>query len=407
MNLVGFLFLAGWAIFFLVPGGYGITAWLLLAVGAHTLVRRARGRDPERINWGHLLPFLVWGVVTLGIMLFHSERPNTIEQTLPYLLAPVLYAGLQQARFSLHQFCVASAIAAIGSGVLAMGILLTATGPNRVVGLMSNHIAYGNLSALFGLISLFGMATSRVSTPDAADGKTVLASRLAPTICFLGGVMGISASLASGTKGGWISVVSIGGFLAVQLLRNHGRKAFVPLVSFLGLLAIWILVVPNNVFVGRIDHAVGSIASAVSGGTAPTDGSIGARWAMITQGYDVYINSSSWLLGVDRTSLLHEVSERISPLVLGVPYADIPNLHNEVMDTLATRGVIGLLAYFALYGGIAWLAFRPGSPDGRRSLLLMVLVAYLEFGLSNVQFEVGSLRLAFVILMLALLSRAR
>jgi O-antigen ligase len=128
---------------------------------------------------------------------------------------------------------------------------------------------------------------------------------------------------------------------------------------------------------------------------------------MITQGYDVYINSSSWLLGVDRTNLLHEVSERISPLVLGAPYVDIPNLHNEVMDTLATRGVIGLLAYFALYGGIAWLAFRPGSPDGRRSLLLMVLVAYLEFGLSNVQFEVGSLRLAFVILMLALLSRAR
>jgi len=298
-------------------------------------------------------------------------------------------------------------LAAIGSGLLAMGILVNAPGPDRVVGLMSNHIAYGNLSALFALLALLALVVPHTDSRANPFGETVLASRLFPTICFMGGVMGIAASFASGTKGGWISVVSVGVFLAYQAVKTHRQRGLLGVFVFLGVLALWVVAVPNNVLIPRLEHAAEALAVTTSGGGAPTDGSIGARWAMITYGFDVYVSSGAWLLGVEREVLLHRVSELISPLVFGGVYQDIPNLHNEVMDTLATRGVVGLLAYVFLYAGIAWVAFRPEFAGGRRQAILLVLLAFIEFGLSNVQFEVGSLRLAFVILMLTLLTRLR
>ena len=414
MNPTGFLFLTGWALFFVVPRGYGLTAWLVLLVGTWAFFRHT-GIDStqppkaalSQINWVHLAPFLAWGSVSLGVMLFHGEKPNTLEQTLPYLLSPLLYVGLKRAHFSLQHFFIASALAAIGSGLLAMGILLSSTEPDRVVGLMSNHIAYGNLSALFGLLAVFGLLTPKIV--DVADhpGDTIPASRLFPAICFLGGLMGIAASFASGTKGGWISVVSIGLLLVFQIIRRHGRFGLIWTAAFFGLLLLWTFAFPNNVMVHRLDQAFEALSAAVSVGSPPTDGSIGARWAMITHGFDVYAASGSWLLGVERDALLFEVSERISPLVFGGVVQQIPNLHNEVMDTLATRGLVGLVAYIVLYGGVAWVACRPDFSGHQRQVILLMLIAFLEFGLSNVQFEVGSMRLAFVILMMTLLTRTR
>lgn len=414
MNPVGLLFLTGWALFFVVPGGYGLTAWLMLMVGSWALLRRLRLNSTQTceavlspINWVHLAPFLAWGGVSLGVMLFHGERPNTLEQTLPYLLSPLLYAGLKRAHFSLQHFFIASALAAIGSGLLAMGILLSSAEPDRVVGLMSNHIAYGNLSALFGLLALLGLLAPGIGDGPDIAGDTVLASRLFPAICFVGGVMGIAASFASGTKGGWISVVSIGLFLVIQAIRTHGRSGLMGTAVFLGLLLLFVLAFPNNVLVDRLDQALEALVIAFSGGVDPTDPSIGGRWAMITHGLDVYAASGSWLLGVERDVLLGEVSERISPLIFGATLQQIPNLHNEVMDTLATRGLVGLAAYVALYAGVAWIACRLEFSHHQRQAILLMLIAFLEFGLSNVQFEVGSMRVAFVILMLTLLTRAR
>lgn len=414
MNPVGFLFLTGWALFFLVPGGYGLTAWLVLMVGTWAFLRRLRVSSTQpskaalsQINWVHLAPFLAWGGVSLGVMLFHGERPNTLEQTLPYLLSPFLYAGLQRAQFSLQHFFITSALAAIGSGLLAMEILLNSSGPDRVVGLMRNHIAYGNLSALFGLLALLGLLTPRIVDGPDTPGDTVLASRLFPAICFVGGVMGIAASFASGTKGGWISVVSIGLFLFIQAIRTHGRFGLMGSAAFLGLLLLFVFAFPNNVLVDRLDQAVEALGVTLSGGGAPTDASIGGRWAMITHGFDVYVASGSWLLGVERDILLGEVSERISPIIFGGTLQQIPNLHNELMDTLATRGLVGMLAYIALHAGLAWVAFRPEFSRHQRQVILLMLIVFLEFGLSNVQFEVGSMRLAFVILMVTLLTRTR
>lgn len=414
MNPTGFLFLTGWALFFVVPRGYGLTAWLVLLVGTWAFFRHigiGSTQPPKaawsQINWVHLAPFLAWGSVSLGVMLFHGERPNTLEQTLPYLLSPLLYVGLKRAHFSLQHFFIASALAAIGSGLLAMGILLSSTGSERVVGLMSNHIAYGNLSALFGLLAVFGLLAPRIFSEADNPGDTVLASRLFPAICFVGGMMGIAASFASGTKGGWISIVSIGLFLVIQALRSHGRSGLIWTTAFFGLLLLWTFAFPNNVSIDRLDHAFEALSAAISVGGPPTDGSIGARWAMITHGFEVYAASGSWLLGVERDVLLGEVSERISPLVFGGTVQQIPNLHNEVMDTLATRGLVGMLAYIALYAGLAWVAFRPEFLRRQRQVILLMLIAFLEFGLSNVQFEVGSMRLAFVILMFTLLTRTR
>ena len=80
--------------------------------------------------------------------------------------------------------------------------------------------------------------------------------------------------------------------------------------------------------------------------------------------------------------------------------------HNEVLDALATRGLVGLVALLLLFGMPGWLfAERLGSPDPARSGAalagLMVVVGFFMFGISETML-VHSITLGWYVIMTAL-----
>ena len=86
--------------------------------------------------------------------------------------------------------------------------------------------------------------------------------------------------------------------------------------------------------------------------------------------------------------------------------ADYDHPHNEFMDALATRGVVGLLALLALLGVPGWLFARGlGSPDpvrlGASLAGLLVSVGFAMFGLSETML-VHSITLGWYAIMTAL-----
>lgn len=123
----------------------------------------------------------------------------------------------------------------------------------------------------------------------------------------------------------------------------------------------------------------------------------GVAWDMFKTAPVAGIGTAAYM---DRAHMMVEAGE--APPVTAL--YDHP--HNEFLDALATRGVVGLLALLALLGVPGWLFARGlGSPDpvrlGASLAGLLVSVAFAMFGLSETML-VHSIALGWYAIMTAL-----
>lgn len=364
----GSVFLMG-ALVLIVPSGYSIGAVLLLLASA-ALVGRSSYSLSAQDRW-IILALVTYGVV-VGVLAVIDHGSKGFDKPLRFLLAvPVLLLIL---RTPPRQAWLWSGLAfgAIGAGSLAIW-QRRIEGQERVDGFLQ-VIQFGNLSMLLGVLCLAGLGWAVVQRHRS----------MWVILLLVGALFGMLGSLLSGSRGGWIGLPVIG----FVLYRGYGRQLSISF-KLAALAAILILVtavyaVPQTGVQNRVQAAVYDVSLYVSGGERDT--SLGLRFEM-WRGAAQLIKERP-LLGWGDTGYSNGQYELAEQGVISFAAAEFDHAHNEFIDALAKRGIVGLAVLLMLYM-VPIKMFASGllHPDLRiRALAVagtILPVAYIDFGLSQ------------------------
>ncbi|MGO2009437.1 O-antigen ligase family protein [Vreelandella alkaliphila] len=358
------------ALALIVPSGYSIGPLLLLLVSISLLFLQSPYSLTSKDRW-IILTLVVYGVVVGGLSIIDLGAKG-FDRPLRFLLAfPVLLLIL---RFPPRQTWLWSGLSlgAIGAGSWGLWQRF-GNGIERVGGYL-HPIQFGNLSMLMGVLCLAGL------------GWAVLQRRRAiwVVLLLLGALLGMLGSLMSGSRGGWVGLPVIG----YVLYRGFGRQLPLALkVSVAGLvvtLATLVFVLPQTGVQQRVNSAISDISLYVSGEESNT--SLGLRFEMWRGASQLIIQRP--LLGWGESGYEAEMinlgqQQTISPVA-----AQFGHAHNEFIDALAKRGVVGLAALVMLYM-VPLKMFASGVVHENLQIRALALagtllpVAFIDFGLSQ------------------------
>lgn len=232
-------------------------------------------------------------------------------------------------------------------------------------------IMFGDISMAMGLMSLAGL-------------QLFAGTRLAP-LPYVAFLAGLTASILSGSRGGWLALV-----LSFIPLYSYGRRAIgrrILLVAATGLsLLVAACFIPQLKVGARIAEAVADVRQYQSGDPQT---SAGLRLEMWKGAWKMFAEHP--LAGVGRSNFNPGLRDLIVRKELHPAVADFYHAHNEMLHALATEGIIGGIALFGLYAApfaffIRGLRRRDETQPYALAGLLLVL-SFIDFGLTQVLFS--------------------
>ncbi|WP_148255158.1 O-antigen ligase family protein [Aidingimonas lacisalsi] len=263
---------------------------------------------------------------------------------------------------------------ASGAGVVA--VIERLLGAERAGGHI-NAIPFGNLSLLLAAMSV-------VLALMTLENGRYRSSRWHLVAAVLATVWALVAMVLSGTRGAWVAVPVMGLVIVLAYRRSLFRLINPWLVAgVLVVCCIVVLVAPVGVMPRLLELAqeVGAYHR-----TGEADTSYGARVEMWRTAWLLF-QSSPWLgwgegdLIAGRDMLIAGAS--VSP---AIHYYD--QLHSDILDTLARRGIVGGLGLAMVYGVPAWLFIRyrrHACPEVKALMVsgILLVIAFLIFGMSQ------------------------
>ena len=265
---------------------------------------------------------------------------------------------------------------ALGAGSIALyeRIVLGAERASNGI----NAIPFGNLSLLLGSLSLLAVLWCLRRLNPRHVGLLLLAMRAA--------VRGLFGSWLSGARGGWVALPF------VLLLVYRAARDLLPLrylrLGAGGLLLLMLvpILLPQSGVGERVAQVAEDAQRYWQDGHAGS--SLGMRLELWRAG--VILVSEKPLLGFGE----HHMEEALTALAEdGRVYERVVihmQLHNEVIDTAARRGLLGAISLLLLYGVPFWLFWKKLRRAGHEPSLqvlaaagMMVPVAFFDFGLTQ------------------------
>lgn len=368
-------FLAGLAI---LPLGYAVFAALIVVLALPgALLPRGGARLCPDDRW-LLLALLLFGL-HLVLDAWRSGVPvgHQTASTLPWwpLAAALVLVGWRRfppAGVALWWGAAFGALAACGI-VLVRWLAL---GVDRVHVPGINAIPFGNLSLVLGVLSL--LWALRRSQMPLLFGAAALA--------------GLVASLLSGTRGGWVTLPVV----ALVLLLCQGEEirrlwSARPLRTRLLAVAGLVLVAAFAVWqaLPRAVALVEDLRGYLHQGVTRT--SVGLRLDMWHAAWTLFLQKP--LLGWGEGAMMPELRRLIAAGELNeqARYFGF-QLHSDVLDTLARRGLLGLITLLLMYA-VPLAGFvrrlRCADVDVRTFALAgtLVVLMFAGFGLTQSQFR--------------------
>lgn len=240
-----------------------------------------------------------------------------------------------------------------------------------------NAIPFGNVALLLGALSLAGL----VSLSSTRNGLRLLLG--------LAVVGGLLASVLSGTRGGWVvfPVLVLILLLALKVTRSRWvrfRGGLAGLVIVLVAVLLAMSLMPGAPVKGRLTQGMTNLQE-YAGGDAGS--SLGVRLEMWRAGWQLIQTKPGLGWGEGRLEAQRDLWVEEGRFHPGISRYD--QLHSDLVDTFARRGVPGLLSLMALYGVPLWLFgrhWRRGSDEDSRALALcgvLIVVGFVGFGLSQ------------------------
>ena len=161
-------------------------------------------------------------------------------------------------------------------------------------------------------------------------------------LAVIAGLFGVLASVLSLARGGWVGVPLIVVFI-LYIYRNMISKKLLSAVV-LGILVGGISLSSNEQFVGRILNVKNNLSHYSQNSK---DGSIGARLDMWKMGVDAFIEHpiSGWSL-----KALDKYKKSLADKgVVSREFTVYSHLHNQFIDELAKKGILGGVAILGIF----------------------------------------------------------
>jgi O-antigen ligase len=246
------------------------------------------------------------------------------------------------------------------------------TGTPRAGGYVANPIHYADVALLVGTITLYAI----VLRQDRWRWVTLL------TLVF-----GLVAVMLSGSRGAIIAapIMLMVGYLAAGALNVFPRK----LVGWSTVAAIVLGVVGVAVLgerIGGFQRILVDVENMMANGIPP--GSLNyERVQMIIGGWGAFLERPIFGHGPLN---FQGAAERFGD----IPYAPVPHLHNDIIDFLASGGVVGLVAFVLLMlapMAEAWRVRATAQGPALLAYALMMMSGFIVMGLTNAMFGILTL----------------
>ncbi|WP_346796983.1 O-antigen ligase family protein [Halomonas sp. Bachu 37] len=364
------VFLLG-AIALIVPSGYSVGAALLL-LGSFLLPFTRPGVSFNRQDLlviGVLSAYALTGLLEAWL---DGQGSRGADKPLRFLFAiPVLALIL----------AYPPRLAWMWAGLATGGIVVGSWGAwqKLVMGIERAEgytyvIQFGNISLLTGVLCLAGMGWATMQ-----KRRSLWIMMLA-----LGAVGGVLGSLFSGSRGGWIGLPVV----LLVLYRAYGRELSYPLklsalaaVLMAGLL---VYAIPQMGVQQRVHQAFSDVELYVSGENRFS--SVGARFEMWRGAAQLIVEKP--VFGWGDNGYQRGMQALADNGVIHPEVTQFGHAHNEFINTMAKRGVVGLIALIALYLVPMRLFMRQLHAPHMvlRSVAVagtLLPVTYIDFGLSQ------------------------
>lgn len=223
----------------------------------------------------------------------------------------------------------------------------------------------------------------------------------------MGVAAGLVAMILSMVRGSWVAVPLLG-LLYLWFLFKSGRKRLAGLTFVVGLF-LFAGISQTSVFQQRLDHALSSVELYMSGDTRST--SISARFDMYKVAIQLIKERPIWGHGLSSYSPKATEIRNSSPGMsweVGV----WKNPHNEILQVLVEKGVIGLITLILLFAvpwGVFWRAIKSRNSDIQYYGLcgLCLLVVFMVTGQTMALFEHDEYNHFFIVLVLLFVSQIK
>ncbi|MCC7701868.1 O-antigen ligase family protein [Janthinobacterium sp. GW460P] len=379
-----------------VTSGYSLGALVLLLASSWLLWKRPR-LNLQRQDYLLLGTLLLYFCVFTANMLYHADPARELDIPLRALLAAPVMLLLIAYPPRAAAWWGGLAVGAIGGAALASWQLLMLDMP-RPQAATSNAIHYGNVSILLGMLCLCGLGWARASSYRLVWISLLLA----------GGVAGILGSIISGSRGGWLALPVCGCVFSFYYSKGRSTYYLGALMSALVAVSISAYMLPDSPVPQRVKAAVEDIKEFKDNDNATT--SIGQRMEMWRTAWALS-DEHIWL-GMGRSGYLAAKQKLAEGGKMDASIKDYTNAHNDYLDALVKRGIVGVLALLALFLvplALFVRALRHGSGSARPFALAGVVLCtcYMIFGLttSSLTLNIGIIMLVFPMVILWALLR--
>ena len=355
----------------------------LILLGVIALFVNTDPRPLTKLEKLMILTWLLYPLVTaLDFWLRTGWNWSQFQEPSRFLLALPVFFMVR--RFGLSKWAMKWGVfvGAVAAGLWAF-YQKQELGIERAFGGTSSNVhVFGDISLLLGFMSvaLFQPDWSK----DWRWGCLVLVSLS----------LGVFGSLASGTKGGWISA-PIFCWVMVDLIRHptYAKRLMVLGITAASAILIWKFSPFIQARVGNIPLA---IATYFETGQV-TDGSASIRLALWHTATLIFTNNPFFGTGIDtfHTAKLPYLDANLVPSVIG-SY----DPHSQFFNALYELGIFGPITIFAIYG-VFILYCRQFLLQNKAFSTAGILLAlgFIDFGLVEVIWNINNAGVFFTIMM--------
>ncbi|UCZ56940.1 O-antigen ligase family protein [Desulfurispirillum indicum] len=374
----------------LVPYGYGLP--LLLALASIVTIRKWMVQDQfySRDDIILFAAFMLFFVVHLFFDFFHDAHT---DRTIRYLLAGMVMLFLIRYPFNIRYLWAGVALGGIVAGGWAF-VDVFYLGAARASG-HTNAIHFGN-----GALVIAYTCAAGIIWVSGQQNK-----RWWYFLLGAGAVMGLLASLLSGSRGGWITLP-----LAILAFFRFYSGAFslrqIIVIPFLAaaLFAFTYSYEPAGVK-SRIDSAVSDVREYFRNDNSST--SIGYRLEMWRAGLLAFQEKP--LLGWGREDYATFEGALIEDGLVNPRIDRFRQLHNQYVEELAKHGIVGLVSLLIFFlTPLLLFSRKANSPDLHIKALAcagtLSMIAYIEFNLTMSLLSRARAVMVFVFLIIFLWS---
>ena len=320
---------------FIVKGGYNIAPALLillgLGYGIYALTKKTRfnlSSTDKLLIYSYLFYFFIF-VLSL---VFNDGKIRELDYPSRVLLfIPVL---LLLFKYPIKTCVLSYSIPFGGIIVVCMALydkFILNLNPEQNPRIM--HIQGGDISMSLGIFSL-------IIALYAHKKKDVKLT----TLSVIGGLCGIVGSLLSTARGGWVAFPVL--LIVILYIYRHSlsKRFFLTFFGIIVVASIGISQMPNNRIMERINVAQKDVQLYLDKNNGNT--SLGARFEMWKSAIAMVKEKPLFGWGIQGATekRKQETKEKIATGNIG----QFTHAHNQYLDDLSKRGIIGLLALLAV-----------------------------------------------------------